>query len=203
MREIAYELRVANICGFIIALLLYLAIFLALILHFPFKPIMISETKMINMSLTHFNTTASEAHKANKPKPKKQEPSPTKPHSTLPKPSAESSQSNADSSSALQNTTPNVESKSARAGEVDAYIKYVYELVAKAFKRYASGNAKGEVVLGFSIDMQGGIHDVKILQSSGNKSMDNLAILSLQSIKPKPPHKPYNMLIALKAIKER
>lgn len=86
--------------------------------------------------------------------------------------------------------------------EVDSYMKYVYELIAKASMRQSAlknATIKGEVSLIFSIDIQGHIHDIYIRKSSKDSHIDKVAISTIKSIEKelKKPSKDYTMSVTL------
>ncbi|MCX2716803.1 hypothetical protein OQH61_03520 [Helicobacter sp. MIT 21-1697] len=100
------------------------------------------------------------------------------------------------------NQTQSVQSRSSNVAEVDSYMKYVYTLIAKASMRQSvlkHTTTKGEVSLIFSIDMQGGIHDIHIHKRSQDSHIDEVAISTIKSIEKelKKPSKEYTMSVTL------
>ena len=94
-----------------------------------------------------------------------------------------------------------IASQASSAGEMDAYMKHVYEVIAKHYaltqrlKRYK----QGEVKLAFKIDMSGVVFDIQVISSSGYAEIDNAAVKTLQGISKdlKKPNKIYTMSITL------
>ena len=95
-----------------------------------------------------------------------------------------------------------VQSYASGADEIDAYMKYVYERIARAYMRSSAlrdATIIGEVGLIFHIDTQGVIRDIHINKSSQDTRIDRVALSVLQSVGRdlKKPSKAYTMSVVL------
>lgn len=120
------------------------------------------------------------------PPPKKRDVK-TKPAAEAPKPKPEQKTSKEGAATPpASNASASKPGSKSKGGAVSpaAYAKAVLKKVRAAKKRTGAG--KGTVVLGFTIGKDGNLAGVKVLQSSGNASLDKIALDHIRRSAPFP-----------------
>ena len=170
-----------------------------------------SEASITHLSLSHFTTTGQDSPKAAQALPPKQKPQ--KQHKRIDNKSiAKPEQIRTQEGDIIEESIltrqeqsaqsqQSIASQASSAGEMDAYMKHVYEVIAKhyALTQRLKGYKKGEVKLAFKIDMSGVVFDIQVISSSGYAEIDNAAVKPLEGISKdlKKPNKIYTMSITL------
>lgn len=135
----------------------------------------VSDMHITHISLSHFNVQNKELDSQKQKPPKKHL------NKSIPTPYEQTS-----SVSKSYTQEPNIQTKSSQQSETNPYMKYVYEVIAKHYKKsmkWQNISKSGEVGLTFHIDIQGNIGRVFVHKSSGEADIDTLTMNILKGIK--------------------
>jgi protein TonB len=124
--------------------------------------------------------------KVAKAKPKTEDAPAKKPKSETPKPVEDTGEAAAKPKDAAAASAPAAGTKASKAKSLSpaTYAKAVMKKVHATKKK--SGAGRGTVVVGFSIGKDGGLTQVKLLQSSGNVVLDKIAMDHIRRAAPFP-----------------
>lgn len=192
------QIKNPSVIGFFVACTIYFGVFMVIMKHFYIPEIKQDGQNPITMSLASINTSAPQkTHSTSVPKPKPKKPKPKKPtpkktqpipEEVEPEPQEEpQTQPQEDEKEQASNTTSEgaeTEALAYNEGVSDEFLSKIQLAISKKNKypRIARiRGLEGEVLIEFTLDVDGTLQGLKIIQSSAGDILNENALKAIVS----------------------
>lgn len=187
------QIKNPSVIGFFVAFVIYFGVFIVIMKHFYISEIKQDGQNLITMSLASINTSAPQkTHSTSVPKPKPKKPTPKKtqpiPEEVEPQPQEEpQTQPQEDEKEQASNTTSEgaeAEALAYNEGVSDEFLSKIQSAISKKNKypRIARiRGLEGEVLIEFTLDVDGTLQGLKIIQSSAGDILNENALKAIVS----------------------